>query len=80
MAAKRTRAASSPFAPAKAPTRRQDEFLAAVGELTRSLNGRGPTTAEIAGYLGISRQGALKQLMALWSAGRLNPPGGWTLR
>lgn len=84
MATKRTRASSSPYAPQKAPTSRQDEFLAAVESLTSEL-GRAPSTGEVAARLGITRLGARKQLQALERSGRLRPAPittltGWALR
>lgn len=78
MAAKRNRA-RSPYLPAPGATGRQEEYLAAIRELTAS-SGHGPTTGEIAAHMGISRQGALKELQRLARAGRLTPPTGWALR
>ncbi len=78
MASKRNRA-RSPFVPAPGATGRQEQYLAAIRELT-VCRGRGPTTGEVAAFLGISRQGALKELQRLERDGRLTPPTGWALR
>jgi hypothetical protein len=84
---KRRKRQRSPFAPtpsALPPTARQDEFLAAIGELTAQL-GRGPSTVEIAERLGITRDGCRSQLRALERKGAIGDipktvrSGRWTL-
>lgn len=72
MAAKRIRASSSPYAPTAPATGRQEQYLAAIGELTAEL-GRAPSTGEVAGKLGITARGARKELQRLERQGRLAP-------
>ena len=68
---KRLRSPYAPKAPARPATDRQRDFLAAVVELTAEL-GHAPSAADIAARLGMSRQGAEKQLHALETKGLLS--------
>lgn len=85
MAAKRPRA-KSPFraAPVRPATDRQNDYLAAVAQLTRELE-RAPNGAEVARHLGVSRQSATQQLQALEAKGllvdvpRVVSSGKWAL-
>lgn len=67
MAAKRKRNPPSPFV-VRAATDRQSEFLDAIRVLTAEL-GRAPNATEVGKRLGIGRDGARKQLMALAAKG-----------
>ncbi len=58
----------SPYAPPRPATARQGAFLDAIRELAGEL-GRAPTATDIAERLGVSRQGALKQLRMLEAKG-----------
>jgi len=68
---KRLKSPYAPKAPPRPATDRQRDFLVAVAELTREL-GRSPSAADIGARLGMSRQGAEKQLHALEAKGLLS--------